>query len=457
MTDLPPEDPRRGAPIPVSRRRGFVPLLVTGLVILAVLVAWYFWPKKSAAEGEAKRGGFAQQFAKGGGGRKGGGGFDQNRPQPVAVATAQTGDMPVVQTSLGTVLSGRTATVRPRVDGLLQSVLFGEGDNVKAGAILAQIDPAPFQVQLEQADGQLARDTAQLNNARLDLGRYQTLLKQDSIAEQQVDQQAALVRQLEGTVKVDQATVDSAKLQLSYTRISAPIAGRLGLRQVDPGNMVHTSDTNGIVVIAEMNPIGVLFTVTEDVAPGVISQLRAGRKLPVEAWDRDRKNLIARGTLVSADNQVDVSTGTVKLKAEFANNDGKLFPNQFVNVRMVVDVRRNVVIVPSAAVQRNAQGQLVVYAVKSDNTIAVKPVTTGPSDALNTSIVSGLAAGERVVTDGLDRIREGSKVEVTSPAAANAPPPAPGIGEEKGTKGARKGRGSRKSQGKGSAQGPGTT
>jgi len=457
MTDLPPEDPRRGAPIPVSRRRGFVPLLVTGLVILAVLVAWYFWPKKSAAEGEAKRGGFAQQFAKGGGGRKGGGGFDQNRPQPVAVATAQTGDMPVVQTSLGTVLSGRTATVRPRVDGLLQSVLFGEGDNVKAGAILAQIDPAPFQVQLEQADGQLARDTAQLNNARLDLGRYQTLLKQDSIAEQQVDQQAALVRQLEGTVKVDQATVDSAKLQLSYTRISAPIAGRLGLRQVDPGNMVHTSDTNGIVVIAEMNPIGVLFTVTEDVAPGVISQLRAGRKLPVEAWDRDRKNLIARGTLVSADNQVDVSTGTVKLKAEFANNDGKLFPNQFVNVRMVVDVRRNVVIVPSAAVQRNAQGQLVVYAVRSDNTIAVKPVTTGPSDALNTSIVSGLAAGERVVTDGLDRIREGSKVEVTSPAAANAPPPAPGIGEEKGTKGARKGRGSRKSQGKGSAQGPGTT
>ncbi|HXS52590.1 MAG TPA: MdtA/MuxA family multidrug efflux RND transporter periplasmic adaptor subunit [Usitatibacter sp.] len=457
MTDLPPEDPRRGAPIPVSRRRAFVPLLVTGLVILAVLVAWYFWPKKSAAEGEAKRGGFAQQFAKGGGGRKGGGGFDQNRPQPVAVATAQTGDMPVVQTSLGTVLSGRTATVRPRVDGLLQSVLFGEGDNVKAGAILAQIDPAPFQVQLEQADGQLARDTAQLNNARLDLGRYQTLLKQDSIAEQQVDQQAALVRQLEGTVKVDQATVDSAKLQLSYTRISAPIAGRLGLRQVDPGNMVHTSDTNGIVVIAEMNPIGVLFTVTEDVAPGVISQLRAGRKLPVEAWDRDRKNLIARGTLVSADNQVDVSTGTVKLKAEFANNDGKLFPNQFVNVRMVVDVRRNVVIVPSAAVQRNAQGQLVVYAVRSDNTIAVKPVTTGPSDALNTSIVSGLAAGERVVTDGLDRIREGSKVEVTSPAAANAPPPAPGIGEEKGTKGARKGRGSRKSQGKGSAQGPGTT
>jgi len=457
MTDLPPEDPRRGAPIPVSRRRAFVPLLVTGLVILAVLVAWYFWPKKSAAEGEAKRGGFAQQFAKGGGGRKGGGGFDQNRPQPVAVATAQMGDMPVVQTSLGTVLSGRTATVRPRVDGLLQSVLFGEGDNVKAGAILAQIDPAPFQVQLEQADGQLARDTAQLNNARLDLGRYQTLLKQDSIAEQQVDQQAALVRQLEGTVKVDQATVDSAKLQLSYTRISAPIAGRLGLRQVDPGNMVHTSDTNGIVVIAEMNPIGVLFTVTEDVAPGVISQLRAGRKLPVEAWDRDRKNLIARGTLVSADNQVDVSTGTVKLKAEFANNDGKLFPNQFVNVRMVVDVRRNVVIVPSAAVQRNAQGQLVVYAVRSDNTIAVKPVTTGPSDALNTSIVSGLAAGERVVTDGLDRIREGSKVEVTSPAAANAPPPAPGIGEEKGTKGARKGRGSRKSQGKGSAQGPGTT
>lgn len=460
MNDLPPATPR--SRMPMSRRRGFVPALVAALVVLTLLAAWYFWPREGPAANEAKRGGATQQAGKGGGfgGRRGGGGIDPNRAQPVAVATARVGDVNVIQTSLGTITSGRTATVRPRVDGLLQSIAFTEGQTVKAGAALAQIDPVPFQVQLEQAEGQLARDAAQLNNARLDLDRYKTLLAQDSIAGQQVDQQAALVRQLEGTVKVDQAVVDNAKLQLSYTHITAPIAGRLGLRQVDPGNMVHANDANGLVVITEVVPIGVVFTVPQDTAPRVISQLRGGHKPALEAWDKDQKTMLARGMLASADNLIDVSTGTVKLKGEFPNTDEKLFPNQFVNIRMVVDVRRGVVIVPSAAVQRNAQGQYVVYVVKDDDTIAVRQVTPGPAEGLDTAIEKGLQEGERVVTDGIDRIREGSKVQVTSPQAARAPPPAPGVGEPKGGKGergARKGGGLRKSEGKGSAQGPGGT
>ena len=399
MTDLPPSVPPRAR---LARRRWFIPVLVVGLLVLAGLATWYFWPSSapSAASGEAGKAGEGKTGeaakGKGGGAGKGGGGagkgggrsggFDPNRIQPVSAAAARVGDVNVVQTALGTVTALRTATVRPRVDGLLQNVAFTEGQLVAPGATLAQIDPVPFQVQLAQAEGQLARDAAQLNNARLDLDRYRKLLAQDSIAGQQVDQQEAQVRQFEGTVKVDQAQVDNAKLQLSYTRITAPIPGRLGLRLVDAGNMVRSSDANGLVVITQVDPITVVYTIPQDALPRVLARMKADRKMAVEAWDREQKTLLARGTLITADNQIDVTTGTVKLKAQFSNLEDKLFPNQFVNVRMVVDVRKAAVIVPSAAIQRNAQGAVVVYVVNDDSTVTVRPITAGPTEGLNTAV-----------------------------------------------------------------------
>ncbi len=404
-----------------------------GIVAVILLVVGYIlWHKSSSSGDAAPRAGADKaakgQFgAKGGaskGAGKGGKAGDLNRASPVSVATAKTQDVNVVQTGLGTVNALRTVTVKTRADGQLNSVAFAEGQIVQQGALLAQIDPIPYQVALEQAEGQLARDAAMLNNARLDLDRYQKLLAQDSIASQQVDQQAALVKQLEGTVKIDQAAVDTAKLNLSYTRIVAPIGGRVGLRQVDPGNQIHGSDANGIAMITQLDPITVLFTIPQDVLPRVLQRLNSGDKPPVEAWDRDQKELLSHGSLVSTDNQIDVTTGTVKLKAEFPNPDGKLFPNQFVNVRMVVDTHHGVVIVPSAGIQRNAEGTLV-WVVRDDSTVAARPVTTGPTEGANTEIVTGLKDGERVITDGVDRIREGTKVDVAQPQQPAAPGAAP--------------------------------
>ena len=439
MTDLPPSS--RPTLEDRPRKRWVQPVLV--LVILAVVAvgAWLAWgwthsPTGAATTAAGKGGPFGGGAGKGRGGRFA---VDPNRAQPVTAVKARVGDVNIVQTALGTVVASRTATVRPRVDGLLQNIAFTDGQLVKPGQVLAEIDPAPFQVALDQAEGQLARDRAQLDNARLDLKRYQTLLAQDSVAGQTADQQAALVKQLEGTVKIDQAQVDNARLQLSYTRITAPIGGRLGLRQVDAGNMVRGSDANGIAVITQVQPIGVLFTIPQDVLPSVLKRIGAGEKLPVEAWDREQTELLSRGVLVSTDNQIDVTTGTVKLKAEFPNPDGKLFPNQFVNVRMVVDTLRGAVVVPSAAIQRNTQGTLV-WVVRDDGTATLRPVKTGPTEGQDTAIDSGLKAGERVVTDGVDRIREGAKVEVIEPGApAAGARPRDGPGEP--AKGERKGKG----------------
>jgi multidrug efflux system membrane fusion protein len=411
MSALPPSTP------PSNRPRWVIPAIIVVLVALVGAGVWYYRSRGDAAPaGDSAAATKDTKGGKAGKAGKGGGRFASSGPQPVAAAPARRADINIVQTALGTVTALRTVTVKPRVDGQLREVLFTEGQLVKQGETIAQIDPVPLQVALAQAEGTLARDAAQLNNARLDLERYRKLLEQDSIAQQQVDQQAALVRQLEGTIKIGQAQVDNAKLQLSYASITAPISGRLGLRLVDAGNMVRGSDAAGIAVITQVDPISVLFTIPQDALPRVLARLNAGEKPPVEAWDREQKNLLAKGALVTTDNQIDVATGTVKLKAQFPNKEGKLFPNQFVNVRMVVDTRRDAVVVPSQAIQRGAQGTLV-YIVRDDSTVALRPVAVGPTEGALTAIDSGLQAGERVIVDGVDRIREGVKVEVSEPGA----------------------------------------
>jgi multidrug efflux system membrane fusion protein len=330
---------------------------------------------------------------------------------PVVAAPARSADIDAYLTGIGTAAPLRTVAVKARVTGQLLRVAFEEGQLVKEGQLLAEIDPRPFQVQLAQAEGQMARDQALLENARLDLARYRTLFEQDSIAKQQVDTQAALVRQYEGAVKINQSAIDSARLQLTYARITAPISGRAGLRQVDPGNMVTGNEPNGLVVITQLQPITVVFSVPQDNVSAVMKRVQTGETLPVEAWDRELKARLAAGVLASVDNVVDPTTGTVKLRAQFANADNALFPNQFVNVRMKLDTLRDAVVIPTSAVQRGAQG-FFVYVVKPDQTVAVRTVKPGTVDGQRMAIAEGLAPGEVVVIDGTDRLREGARVEV---------------------------------------------
>lgn len=332
---------------------------------------------------------------------------------PVVVVAVHKSDVDVYLAGLGTVTPLNTVTVKSRVDGQLIKLTFMEGQFVRAGDLLAEIDARPFQVQLTQAEGQMARDQALLKNAQLDLERYRTLFAQDSVAKQQLDTQDALVRQYQGSVKTDQGQIDNAKLQLAYTRITAPTSGRLGLRQVDPGNIIHASDQNGLVVITQLQPITVVFTIAEDNVPGVMKKLQAGEKLAVDAYDREGKVKLASGVLLTVDNQIDPATGTVKLKAQFSNDDYSLFPNQFVNVRMLVNVKKGATVISSAAIQRGTQGTFV-YVVKPDQTVTVRHIKTGPTQGDETATDTGLAPDELVVVDGTDKLREGAKVEPIS-------------------------------------------
>jgi len=410
-----PPDPAGQSP---SRRRRWPWILAAIVVAAAVAAGGYFALNPAPAPPGAAAGARPDAAA---------------RALPVVAIAARKGSIDVYLNALGTVTPRNVVTVKPRVDGQLMRVAFREGDVVKAGELLAEIDPRPFAVQLTQAAGQMARDQALLKNAQLDLERYQTLLSQDSISKQQVDTQAALVRQYEGAVQSDQGAVDSAKLQLTYAHVTAPIGGRVGLRQVDPGNVVHASDASGLVVIAQLQPITVIFPVPEDNVPRVLKRLQGGESIPVEAWDRDGKVKLATGKLLTADNQIDTTTGTVKLKAEFGNENGALFPNQFVNVRMLLATMADAILVPSAAIQRGAPGTFV-YVVKEDKSVAVTPVKLGPVQGETTAIASGLAAGDVVVVDGADKLREGAKVELIT---RDAQTPAAPAGARRGNRGDR--------------------
>jgi multidrug efflux system membrane fusion protein len=369
-----------------------------------------------------------------------GGRFGQNGPVAVAVATAAAGEIQVKIPALGTVTPLATVVVRTQVSGTLQKIYFTEGQFVHQGDPLAQIDPRPYEAALQQMQGNLARDQSLLTNARLDLKRYEGLVKEDSIAEQQLDTQRALVAQYVGTVDADEGQVNTAKVNLIYAHIVSPVTGRVGLRPVDQGNYVTPGDANGIVLVNQLQPITVIFPIPEDNVSAVMKRLHQGAQLSVEAYDRTNSTKIADGKLLTADNTIDVTTGTVKLRAQFDNQDNALFPNQFVNIQLLQDVLTNQIIIPNAAVRRGAPNGVAstfVYVVNGDNTVSVRPVTLGVVDGERVAVSAGLKAGEVVVTEGGDRLRDGAPVILPgAPAAAGAARPAgkPGAGTPGGAK-----------------------
>jgi membrane fusion protein, multidrug efflux system len=394
--------PPNAPPTPPRRRRFWIWILL--LLLLGAGV--YYWSRRTPPTGSASGKS---------GGKNGPGG---NAAAPVDAAKAVKGNIGVYVTGLGAVTPIYTVTVNSRVDGQLMQVLYKEGDMVHQGDKLAEIDPRPYQALLTQYEGQLLRDQALLDNARIDQSRYETLLKQNAIPEQQLATQIALVKQDEGTVKNDQGLIDGVKVDLVYCNITAPITGRIGLRLVDPGNIVQTTNNTGLLVIVQVQPMSVIFTISEDQLPPVFAKQNAGQKLSVDAFNREMTKKIASGTLTTIDNQIDQTTGTVKLRATFDNTHNELFPNQFVNARLLQQEKRGVVLVPAAAVQRNSTATYV-YVVKPDSTVTVRQVKIGTSDDTNTEITSGVVEGDVVVLTGVDKLVEGSKVTVHMDDAAN--------------------------------------
>ena len=386
-------------------------LIILLVLIITALGIGYFYvshPNSHSIKADTPN---ATNAARPGGGRR-------NMPlPPVQAAMATEKSVPQYLSGLGTVTASNTVTLRSRVDGQLMALHFTEGQQVKTGDLLAEIDPRPYQVVLTQALGQLNKDQATLDNARRDLTRYQQLVKTNLISRQELDTQQSLVRQSEGAVAVDQGAVDSAKLQLTYSKITSPIDGRVGLKQVDIGNIISSSDTTGIVVLTQTQPIDVIFTLPEASISAIVQSQQTGQPLSVEAWDRTNQHQLTQGTLLTLDNQIDVTTGTIKLKARFDNQDNALFPNQFVNARLKIGTLQNAVVVPTAAVQMGNDGHFV-WIVDSDKKVSKHIITTGMQDSQQTVVIAGLSAGESVVTDGIDRLTEGATVEVIQPETA---------------------------------------
>lgn len=389
--------------------------MIIGVAIVAIAALWYW---HSHNDTQTAPGAHAPQAGRGAaGGRRG-------MPlAPVQAATAVEGEVPRYLSGLGTITAANTVTVRSRVDGQLMAIHFQEGQQVKAGDLLAEIDPSQFKVALAQAQGQLAKDRATLANAQRDLARYQQLVKTNLVSRQELDAQQALVSESQGTIKADEASVASAQLQLNWSRITAPIDGRVGLKQVDIGNQISSGDTTGIVVITQTHPIDLVFTLPESDIATVVQAQKAGQTLSVEAWDRTNKQKLSDGTLLSLDNQIDTTTGTIKLKARFTNQDDALFPNQFVNARMLVSTEQNAVLIPTAALQMGNDGHFV-WVLNEQNKVSKHTVTPGIQNSQQVAISAGLSAGDKVVTDGIDRLTEGAQVEVVTAQSADAAPAA---------------------------------
>jgi multidrug efflux system membrane fusion protein len=417
--------PQAAASAPDAKRGLFLrtmPWLVVLLALSGAAVWWWRAHLADSAVSDSAQASGRTDAAPGGAGRRFAG---ANAVQPVSVQAVRQQDIRVSVNAIGSISALNTAIVRAQVSGVLQSLNFKEGQQVHAGQVLAQIDPRVFQAALSQAEGGLARDKAQLDNARIDLERYRGLLAKDAIPKQQLDTQLALVRQLEGTVQADQGTVASARVQLSYTRVTAPIAGRVGLKQADLGNVVQPGDANGIITITQTQPISLVFAVPAAHVPLITARLRSGAAIPVEAWDRGGKQQLAVGRVATVDNAIDPSTDTIKVKAVFPNRDEALFPNQAVSVTLQLDVLTGVIAMPQAAVLRGAQG-FYVYVVNADNTVSTRVVTPGAVDAGWMAVEGALKPDEKVVIDGTDRLREGAKVELIAAdpqqrAGASAP------------------------------------